>query len=295
MEDDGDFFLDQRPDQGGDSFMSDDDDSSSPMSDDDDDGSLDPYQADSSMHDVDDSSLGVRSDQDDISMAAADDFLDQQPDQGDDFTADLTAAIRSYTQYGFHAPAGADDPVVLTYSEYYVFDLAGADDPVALTYSEYYVFDLAGGGVSLPYYTGTFPAAEYYAVERYEYYHYPVQEYYYEDYPFPVQDAVEDYPYPVQAPPAAASEAAIAALEAAEAPADDRCPICLQDDDGEAAPGAWKRIAPCGHRFHAACVEKWLWVKLSCPVCRQRLAGAAAAAAEQPHPITDTVEETSAR
>jgi hypothetical protein len=46
------------------------------------------------------------------------------------------------------------------------------------------------------------------------------------------------------------SEAAIAALEAAEAPADDFCGVCLQDG---AAPAAWSRVAQCGHRFHAAC------------------------------------------
>ena len=64
----------------------------------------------------------------------------------------------------------------------------------------------------------------------------------------------------------AVSEAAIAALVAAEAPADDYCAVCLQDG---AAPAAWSRVAPCGHRFHAACVEKWLRVKPSCPVCRR--------------------------
>ncbi|XP_066374620.1 uncharacterized transcriptional regulatory protein TBS1-like [Miscanthus floridulus] len=75
----------------------------------------------------------------------------------------------------------------------------------------------------------------------------------------------EEYPFPVHA----ASEAAIAALEAAEALADDCCPVCLQDG-GEApvpepAARPWSRVAPCGHRFHATCVEKWLRVKLSCP------------------------------
>jgi len=81
--------------------------------------------------------------------------------------------------------------------------------------------------------------------------------------------AADHRPFPVQAPPppaVAASEAAIAALVAAEAPADDCCAVCLQDG---AAPAAWSRVAPCGHRFHAACVEKWLRVKPSCPVCRR--------------------------
>jgi len=112
----------------------------------------------------------------------------------------------------------------------------------------------------------------------------------------------DDDPFPVHAPPAAASEAAIAALEAAEAPADDCCPVCLQDG-GEApdepAARPWSRVAPCGHRFHAACVDKWLRVKLTCPVCRCPAAPAAAAAAcrrdaaapEPPRTIPDIVEE----
>lgn len=63
-------------------------------------------------------------------------------------------------------------------------------------------------------------------------------------------------------------EAAIVALQTAEAPpdGDDCCSICLHDDAEETA--AWKRITACGHRFHGACVERWLRVKLSCPVCR---------------------------
>ncbi|KAL6606609.1 hypothetical protein ACP70R_042262 [Stipagrostis hirtigluma subsp. patula] len=88
------------------------------------------------------------------------------------------------------------------------------------------------------------------------------------------QDEYEEHQFPVRRPPAAACEAAIAALEPVGAPPpgdDDCCPICL--DDGEdasfSAPAAWRRIASCGHRFHRECVEPWLWEKLSCPVCRR--------------------------
>lgn len=75
---------------------------------------------------------------------------------------------------------------------------------------------------------------------------------------------------------AAVDDATVAApLQTAEPPPPpgDRCPICLHDnnDDDEAEveePATWKRIAACGHLFHSACVERWLKVKLTCPVCR---------------------------
>ncbi|KAF8697637.1 hypothetical protein HU200_035826 [Digitaria exilis] len=88
-----------------------------------------------------------------------------------------------------------------------------------------------------------------------------------------------------------------AALEAAEAPPDDCCPVCLvHDDDGEGA--TWCRVAACGHRFHVACVEQWLRVRPTCPVCRCSAVGAAVAAcdddAAEPaeHQQLPSVEET---
>ncbi|CAL4915415.1 unnamed protein product [Urochloa decumbens] len=43
------------------------------------------------------------------------------------------------------------------------------------------------------------------------------------------------------------------------------CPICLEpfaDDDGV-------RVVPaCGHLYHAPCIDRWLDVRNSCPVCR---------------------------
>ncbi|KQK15074.1 E3 ubiquitin-protein ligase RING1-like [Brachypodium distachyon] len=65
------------------------------------------------------------------------------------------------------------------------------------------------------------------------------------------------------APPA--SKAAIASLK--EAPArggSEDCAICL--DAFEAG-----KEMPCGHRFHGGCLERWLGVHGSCPVCRSKL------------------------
>ncbi|XP_039806486.1 E3 ubiquitin-protein ligase Os06g0535400-like [Panicum virgatum] len=58
----------------------------------------------------------------------------------------------------------------------------------------------------------------------------------------------------------------LAGGQASSVRAADHRPFPVQDG---AAPAAWSRVAPCGHRFHAACVEKWLRVKPSCPVCRR--------------------------
>ena len=30
-------------------------------------------------------------------------------------------------------------------------------------------------------------------------------------------------------------------------------------------------IAPCGHVFHEACLQRWMAVKLECPTCRAAL------------------------
>ncbi|KAM3364539.1 hypothetical protein ACQJBY_014721 [Aegilops geniculata] len=77
-----------------------------------------------------------------------------------------------------------------------------------------------------------------------------------------------------------ASKAAIASLKEVEADAGDGegslgdCAICLD------AFGAGKEM-PCGHRFHGECLERWLGVHGSCPVCRHELPKAEPPAEEQ--------------
>jgi len=47
------------------------------------------------------------------------------------------------------------------------------------------------------------------------------------------------------------------------------CVICmaeLSQEEGEALA-----VTPCDHRFHRACLEKWLDVKMECPTCRREL------------------------
>lgn len=56
-------------------------------------------------------------------------------------------------------------------------------------------------------------------------------------------------------------------VQAGEADADAECVICMQDlclEDGAA-------VAPCDHKFHKACLETWMDVKMECPTCRRPL------------------------
>ncbi|XBI62962.1 hypothetical protein VPH35_043469 [Triticum aestivum] len=56
-------------------------------------------------------------------------------------------------------------------------------------------------------------------------------------------------------------------LKPVEAPSDEVCAICL---DQEEAMTAWKETV-CGHIFHGRCVERWLEMKGSCPMCWRQL------------------------
>ncbi|WOL02690.1 hypothetical protein Cni_G11409 [Canna indica] len=85
--------------------------------------------------------------------------------------------------------------------------------------------------------------------------------------------------------PPPASKASIAALKAVEPGEEgegEDCPVCLDalrsGIGGEAAPRnevgegpAAVREMPCRHRFHGGCIEKWLRLHGSCPVCRYQM------------------------
>ncbi|KAG6396567.1 hypothetical protein SASPL_142719 [Salvia splendens] len=65
-----------------------------------------------------------------------------------------------------------------------------------------------------------------------------------------------------------ASKASIDALPSVEvASGGEQCAICLEGwEEGEKA-----KEMPCKHRFHGGCIERWLNVSGSCPVCRYEM------------------------
>ncbi|KAG6404509.1 hypothetical protein SASPL_136758 [Salvia splendens] len=57
------------------------------------------------------------------------------------------------------------------------------------------------------------------------------------------------------------------------------CAVCL----GEYKESEEVRLMPeCGHVFHRSCIDLWLMIHPTCPICRKTPLPAAAAAVEQP-------------
>lgn len=44
------------------------------------------------------------------------------------------------------------------------------------------------------------------------------------------------------------------------------CPICLCDYQSEET---LRNLPECNHYFHAACIDEWLKINATCPVCRK--------------------------
>ncbi|KAL0296894.1 UNVERIFIED_CONTAM: E3 ubiquitin-protein ligase MP [Sesamum radiatum] len=48
---------------------------------------------------------------------------------------------------------------------------------------------------------------------------------------------------------------------------DERCVVCLEEWEA----GDMAKEMPCKHKFHGECIEKWLKIRGSCPVCRYEM------------------------
>lgn len=69
-------------------------------------------------------------------------------------------------------------------------------------------------------------------------------------------------------PPAARSAIeAMPSVEISDGDEKEECVICLEECFG----GGVVKEMPCKHRFHGGCIEKWLEIHGSCPVCRFKM------------------------
>lgn len=72
--------------------------------------------------------------------------------------------------------------------------------------------------------------------------------------------------------PPPASKASIEAMGTVEVGegelSEEECSVCL---DGFRSSGGVVKEMPCRHRFHGGCIEKWLVMHGSCPLCRYQM------------------------
>ncbi|KAG6574079.1 E3 ubiquitin-protein ligase MPSR1, partial [Cucurbita argyrosperma subsp. sororia] len=64
-----------------------------------------------------------------------------------------------------------------------------------------------------------------------------------------------------------ASKASIIAMPSVHVSEQTQCVICLD----EIEVGGLAKEMPCNHKFHGDCIEKWLELHGSCPVCRYEM------------------------
>ncbi|KAK8567290.1 hypothetical protein V6N13_105266 [Hibiscus sabdariffa] len=69
-----------------------------------------------------------------------------------------------------------------------------------------------------------------------------------------------------QPPASKASIEAMPSVETGESE-DGECVVCLE----EWKPGEVVKEMPCKHKFHDGCIEKWLAIHGTCPVCRYKM------------------------
>ncbi|CAK9183740.1 unnamed protein product [Ilex paraguariensis] len=69
-----------------------------------------------------------------------------------------------------------------------------------------------------------------------------------------------------QPPASKASIEAMPSVEIREGE-DGECVVCLEEWE----VGGMAKEMPCKHRFHGECIEKWLGIHGSCPVCRHKM------------------------
>mmetsp|Transcript_10398 Transcript_10398/g.15075 ORF Transcript_10398/g.15075 Transcript_10398/m.15075 type:complete len:101 (-) Transcript_10398:202-504(-) len=71
---------------------------------------------------------------------------------------------------------------------------------------------------------------------------------------------------PRGASPEAVSNLVSEKFEPDGTPEEDRsCIVCISDHD----VGDMLRVLPCQHAFHRKCVDQWLQLDKSCPLCKQ--------------------------
>jgi E3 ubiquitin-protein ligase RNF38/44 len=82
----------------------------------------------------------------------------------------------------------------------------------------------------------------------------------------------DDRPAPPPPRPVGLAGFQIARLPSHEPSPSDLASSCIVCLEASRAGERWRALPPCGHAFHAACVDPWLLLSPACPVCRATVA-----------------------